>query len=275
MDADIFIANVDAIRDRVADYVKMMSEGEAETDEGVEEGIFSKKGEEKIKVSNDMKIGKALSDLESALFELNFLGVISDNDYMNFWMDKYGELYMDTMSQLDPSVQKKYEYEGLDDEGLDEGLGDQIGAAFQGIGKGVSSVLSVLIGAVVAIGVLIVAGAGAALSGVVTLLGFAGAGIIRAVEKLIVVPSINSALKRLSEDEEVMAIAMKPSASGLRKIADEKLTTSERMVVGNWIKKNVTREMLGVNRRWRGGKYVATKSKKGPGLKDGDYTPLI
>ena len=99
------------------------------------------------------------------------------------------------------------------------------------------------------------------MSGVVTLLGFAGAGIIRAVEKLIVVPSINSALKRLSEDEEVMAIAMKPSASGLRKIADEKLTTSERMVVGNWIKKNVTREMLGVNRRWRGGKYVVMDIK--------------
>jgi len=161
------------------------------------------------------------------------------------------------------------------EEEIDEGLGDQIGAAFQGIGKGVSAVLSVLIGAVVAIAVLILAGASAVLSGVVSVLGFAGAGIISAVENLIVVPGIDSALKRLSEDEEVMAIAMKPTASGLRKIADEKLTTAERIIVGKWIKNHVTREMLGVNRRWKGGKYVATKSKKGPGLRDGDYSPLI
>jgi hypothetical protein len=207
-------------------------------------------------------IQKKLQDLDD-LYQLTIDG-ISD-----------GRLTDEGLEQLETTVKNILNQAKFTFEGLDEGLGDQIGAAFQGIGKGVSSVLSVLIGAVVAIGVLIVAGASAALSGVVTLLGFAGAGIIRAVEKLIVVPSINSALKRLSEDEEVMAIAMKPSASGLRKIADEKLTTGERMVVGNWIKKNVTREMLGVNRRWRGGKYVATKSKKGPGLKDGDYTPLI
>lgn len=92
-----------------------------ELEEGEVNEIFGKKGNQRIKVSNDMKIGKALSALEDALFELNFLGVISDNDYNNFWMDKYGELYMDTMGQLDPSVQKKYDYEGLDEsEGLEE-----------------------------------------------------------------------------------------------------------------------------------------------------------
>lgn len=90
-------------------------------EEGEVNEIFGEKGNQRIKVSNDMKIGKALSALEDALFELNFLGVISDNDYNNFWMDKYGELYMDTMGQLDPSVQKKYDYEGLDEsEGLEE-----------------------------------------------------------------------------------------------------------------------------------------------------------
>lgn len=68
----------------------------------------------------DMKVAKALEKLEKALFELNFLGVISDNDYNNFWMDKYGELYMDTMGELDPAVQKMYDYEGVEDMELDE-----------------------------------------------------------------------------------------------------------------------------------------------------------
>ena len=157
---------------------------------------------------------------------------------------------------------------------LEEGFGDQVGAAVSGIGKGISSVLSVLIGGVVAIGVLLVTGAIAAANGILAVLGIAGIGLIRAVEQLIIIPSINATLKRLSEDEEVMAIAMKPSASGLRKIADEKLTRGERLVVGDWIKKNVTRSMLGVNRRYKGDKYVATKSKKGPGLGKNDYIGL-
>ena len=157
---------------------------------------------------------------------------------------------------------------------LEEGFGDQVGAAVSGIGKGISSVLSVLIGGVVAIGVLLVTGAIAAANGILAVLGIAGIGLIRAVEQLIIIPSINATLKRLSEDEEVMAIAMKPSASGLRKIADEKLTRGERLVVGDWIKKNVTRSMLGVNRRYKGDKYVATKSKKGPGLGKNDYMGL-
>jgi len=72
------------------------------------------------KNKEDMKIAKALESLEKALFELNFLGVISDNDYNNFWMDKYGELYMDTMGELDPAIQKMYDYEGVEDMELEE-----------------------------------------------------------------------------------------------------------------------------------------------------------
>lgn len=72
------------------------------------------------KNKEDIKVAKALEKLEKALFELNFLGVISDNDYNNFWMDKYGELYMDTMGELDPAVQKMYDYEGVEDMELDE-----------------------------------------------------------------------------------------------------------------------------------------------------------
>ncbi len=68
----------------------------------------------------DMKVAKALDSLEKALFELNFLGVISDNDYNNFWMNAYGELYTDTMGELDPAVRKKYGFGELVDEELDE-----------------------------------------------------------------------------------------------------------------------------------------------------------
>lgn len=160
---------------------------------------------------------------------------------------------------------------------IEEGFGDQVGAAFKGIGQGVSSVLNVLIGAVVAIGVLIVTGAIAAATGILGVLGFAGVGLIKATEKLIVVPKINSILKRLSEDEEVMAIAMKPSASGLRRIADEKLTAGEKFVVGQWIKENITRDMLGVSRRYntKQDKTVGVKSKRGPGLRPGDYEGVL
>ena len=158
---------------------------------------------------------------------------------------------------------------------IEEGFGDQVGAAASGIGKGISSVLNVLIGAVLAIGVLIFTGTVAAATGILGALGAAGVGLIKAAEKLIVVPKINSILKRLSEDEEVMAIAMKPSASGLRRIADEKLTRGERFIVGQWIKENVTRSMLGVSRRYRGGKTVGAKLKKGPGLRPGDYEGVL
>ena len=149
---------------------------------------------------------------------------------------------------------------------LEEGFGDQVGAAISGIGQGISSVLSTLIGAVVAIGVLIVAGIGLAANGILAVLGIAGIGLIKAVEQFVIIPSINATLKRLSEDEEVMAIAKKPSASGLRKIAEEKLTSGERLLVGNWIKKNVTRSMLGVSK--------GRKTKKGPGLGKYDYMGL-
>ena len=150
---------------------------------------------------------------------------------------------------------------------LEEGFGDQIGAAAAGIGKGISSVLSTLIGAVVAIAVLIITGAAGAIGGITALLGFAGVGIIKAVEQFIIIPTINATLRRLSEDEEVMAIAKRPSASGLRKIAEEKLTAGERLFVGNWIKKNVTRKMLGVSGSGR-------KTKRGPGLEKDDYMGL-
>ncbi len=85
-----------------------------ETKENVDEIFGMGKNKE------DIRVAKALESLEKALFELNFLKVISDSDYMNFWMDKYGELYMDTMGELDPAVQKMYDYEGVEDMELEE-----------------------------------------------------------------------------------------------------------------------------------------------------------
>lgn len=159
-------------------------------------------------------------------------------------------------------------------EDLGEGFGDQVGAALKGAGQGVASVLDVVLGAVVIVGILILKGAAALASGVLTIAGLGAYGLMGAIDKFILVPKVNATLRRLSEDEEVMAIAMKPTASGLRKVASEKLTTSERIMVGNFIKSNITRDMLGVSRRYRGGKTVGVKSKKGPGLKPGDETPL-
>ena len=42
MDAEIFVANADAIRDRVADYVAMMGEGKDEIDEGLFDKVIQK-----------------------------------------------------------------------------------------------------------------------------------------------------------------------------------------------------------------------------------------
>ena len=65
---------------------------------------------------------------------------------------------------------------------IEEGLGDQVGAAFKGVGQGISSVLNVLIGAVLAIGVLILTGTVAAATGILGVLGAAGVGHIGIID---------------------------------------------------------------------------------------------
>ena len=150
---------------------------------------------------------------------------------------------------------------------LEEGFGDQVGAAASGIGKGISSVLSTIIGAVIIAGVLVIKGATALATGVFALAGIGAYGLTKALDKFVLVPKVNATLERLSQDPEVMAIAKKPTASGLRKVAAEKLTASERIMIGNFIKSTITRRQLGVG---AGGR----KLKSGPGLKDLDQTPL-
>jgi hypothetical protein len=150
---------------------------------------------------------------------------------------------------------------------IEEGFGDQVGAAASGIGKGISSVLSTVMGAVIIAGVLILKGAAALATGALAVAGFGAYGIMKALDQFVLVPKVNATLERLSQDPEVMAIAKKPTASGLRKVAAEKLTASERIMVGNFIKSNITRRQLGVG---AGGR----KLKSGPGLKGLDQTPL-
>ena len=150
---------------------------------------------------------------------------------------------------------------------IEEGLGDQVGAAFKGVGQGVSSVLGTVLGAVVVAGVLILQGAAALATGALAVAGFGAYGIMKTLDKFVLVPKVNATLKRLSQDPEVMAIAKKPTASGLRKVAAEKLTASERIMIGNFIKSTITRRQLGVG---AGGR----KLKSGPGLGKLDQTPL-
>lgn len=213
------------------------------------------------------------------LKEEGVLGFNSEEEFMQMLLDyvreagKTDELLQMLKAQGMSEEEIKYilDYIGLT---LEEGLGDQIGAALKGAGQGISSVLGTVIGAVVIAGVLVLRGAAALATGVLAVAGIGAFGLLKAVNKFILIPKVNATLRRLSEDEEVMAIAMKPTASGLRKVAGEKLTASERIMVGNFIKDNITRDMLGVSRRYRGGKTVGVKSKKGPGLKPGDETPL-
>ena len=150
---------------------------------------------------------------------------------------------------------------------IEEGFGDQVGAAFKGVGQGISAVLGTVMGAVVIAGVLILRGAAALATGALAVAGMGAYGLTKALDKFVLVPKVNATLERLSQDPEVMAIAKKPTASGLRKVAAEKLTASERIMVGNFIKSNITRRQLGVG---AGGR----KLKSGPGLKDLDQTPL-
>jgi len=177
-------------------------------------------------------------------------------------------------SKMKHTKLRKLIREQIEFQKIEEGFGDQVGAAFKGIGQGISSILSTIIGAVVIAGILIIKGAMSAVGGVFIIAGVGASGLMWALEKFVLIPKVNATLKRLSEDEEVMAIAMKPTAKGLRKVAAEKLTTSERVMVGNFIKDNVTRDMLGVSSRYRGGKKVGVKSQTGPGLKPFDQTPL-
>lgn len=151
-------------------------------------------------------------------------------------------------------------------EEIGEGLGDQIGAALKGAGQGASAILSTLLGAVVVAGILVINGVTAAAMGIFTVAGFGTYGLLKALQQFVLVPKVNATLKRLSKDEEVMAIAKKPTARGLRKVAAEKLRADEKLLVGNFIKDNITRGMLGVSR--------GRKTKKGPGLGKNDTTPF-
>ena len=71
-------------------------------------GLRGKPGEAK-------KAAKALDALEKALFELNFLDILGQEDYED-WLIKYEKLRGRVMAGLEDSDRKKYDYEGLEED---------------------------------------------------------------------------------------------------------------------------------------------------------------
>ncbi len=65
------------------------------------------------------KAAEALEALEKALFELNFLDILGDEDYAG-WLLKYEELRGRVMAGLDDESREKYDVALMDDEELDE-----------------------------------------------------------------------------------------------------------------------------------------------------------
>ena len=65
------------------------------------------------------KAAEALDALEKALFELNFLDILGDEDYEG-WLLKYEELRGRVMAGLDDESREKYDVALMDDGELDE-----------------------------------------------------------------------------------------------------------------------------------------------------------
>ena len=92
-------------------FRQFLNEDKEETNE-----IFGLLGDK----SQTKKAAKALDALEKALFELNFLDILGEEDYMD-WMLKYEELRGRVMAGLEDEDRKKYDVAYGSSEGdLDE-----------------------------------------------------------------------------------------------------------------------------------------------------------
>jgi len=87
-------------------FRQFINEGKGNVDELF--GLRGKPGEAK-------KAAKALDALEKALFELNFLDILGQEDYED-WLIKYEKLRGRVMAGLEDSDRKKYDYEGLEED---------------------------------------------------------------------------------------------------------------------------------------------------------------
>ncbi|MDA8978326.1 hypothetical protein N9F67_00485 [bacterium] len=91
-------------------FRQFINEGKENVDE-----LFGLRG----KPDSTKKAAEALEALENALFELNFLDILGDEDYGG-WMLKYEELRGRVMAGLDDESREKYDVALMDDEELAE-----------------------------------------------------------------------------------------------------------------------------------------------------------
>ena len=91
-------------------FRQFINEGKENVDE-----LFGLRG----KPDSTKKAAKALDALEKALFELNFLDILGDEDYEG-WLLKYEELRGRVMAGLDDESREKYDVALMDDGELDE-----------------------------------------------------------------------------------------------------------------------------------------------------------
>ena len=96
--------------EELSTFRKFLNEGKEKTNE-----IFGLRGTK----DQTQKAAKALDALEKALFELNFLDILGDEDYAG-WLLKYEELRGRVMAGLDDESREKYDVALMDDGELDE-----------------------------------------------------------------------------------------------------------------------------------------------------------
>jgi len=91
-------------------FRQFINEGKENVDE-----LFGLRGTK----DQTQKAAEALDALEKALFELNFLDILGDEDYEG-WLLKYEELRGRVMAGLDDESREKYDVALMDDGELDE-----------------------------------------------------------------------------------------------------------------------------------------------------------
>jgi len=97
--------------EELSTFRKFINESKEKTNE-----IFGLRGTK----DQTQKSAEALDALEKALFELNFLDILGDEDYMG-WMLKYEELRGRVMAGLEDEDRKKYDVAyGSSEDDLDE-----------------------------------------------------------------------------------------------------------------------------------------------------------
>jgi len=251
--------------------------------EEVNEGIWSLGSSKNIKKVLDIldkvsEMGGVKGSLALDKYESTLYNVVGDDifhDHIDTAKDeatdddRFRNAISDAYGRAKELLELAMDKEGIKEEELEEGFGDQVGKVLKGAGEGLGAIIKAPMEIVISL-ILIIGLAGyQVFNGLAYATGLSvGFGIkflMAAYKKLIKFPMIESTLKRLSEDPEVMEFAKKPSKGGLRKFVYDKLTPAERLFLGNWVKDELTRANLGVRKRWdsKKSKYGTAKGNIG------------